>query len=394
MKYLVWVLSLFAAAVAFASASHNSAYVLLVYPPYRIELSFTLTIILLLLAFVLGYMMVRIVLAAMKMPDEVREFRQQRSKSKTRESLDEVLSAFFEGRYGAAEKAAVRAMESGETSALHPIIAARAAHELHEYDKRDAYLSTAGGMSIGDSTMRLMTSTKFMLDQRNPREALKILEELSNSGIKGHVGALSLELKAQQQSGNWYEVLRVLVQLEKRDAIDGTVADQIRQQAWLEILHQQPNIDGLITCLDKIPEEYKCRGEIARSAAQALIQYEAYSLARQIIIDSLNMQWDSNLAELYGDCGSGDLTNQIAQGEHWLTQRPQDDQLQLALGKLCLQQKLWDKAEHYLCASIELKPSKAAYHALSQLYERQGKSDAALKYSKIALNFSELPVSS
>ncbi len=179
MKYLIWILVLFAAAVALATASHNSAYVLLVYPPYRVELSFILTVILFLLALVVFYAFVRMLIAIMQMPNDVRDFRQQRSKTKMRASLDEVIGAYFEGRYGAAEKAAAHAMEQGETSALYPIIAARAAHELHEYEKRDAYLNTVGDKSIGDSTMRLMTSTKFMLDQNNPRE---VLNELQKSG--------------------------------------------------------------------------------------------------------------------------------------------------------------------------------------------------------------------
>lgn len=203
MKYLLWLIGLFAAAVALTAASHNPAYVLLVYPPYRIELSFTLFIVLLLLTFVSGYGLVRLILAAVSLPVQVRQFRLERAQAKARELLDEVLGAFFEGRYAAAEKAAARAMELGETSALHPIIAARSAHELREFKKRDAYLAAAEGKEIGDSTMRLMATTKFMLDQRDPRAALDALQELRDSGVKGHPGALSLELKAQQQAGNW-----------------------------------------------------------------------------------------------------------------------------------------------------------------------------------------------
>ncbi len=385
MKYLVWILGLFAAAVALAAAAHNSAYVLLVFPPYRIELSFTLTIILLFGSFVLLYALVRMLLTAMQMPEDVRIFRQQRSKAKTRESLDEVLSAYFEGRYGAAEKAAAHAMAMGETSALHPIIAARAAHELHEYDKRDAYLNTAKGKSIGDSTMRLMTSTKFMLDQRNPDEALKALQELSDSGVKGHPGALSLELKAQQQAGNWDEVLRVLEQLEKRDSIDTTSAEQLRLQAWSGEIRQQQNLNDLVACLKYIPAEYKRRGKIAATAAQALIQYNGHSLAQQLLVDSLNAGWNSEMAVLYGDCGSGERVAQIEQAEKWLKQHTQDAGLLFALGKLCLQQKLWGKAQNYLEASISIKPSYGTYIELVKLAEHLGKPDDALKYSQKAI---------
>jgi len=53
-----------------------------------------------------------------------------------------------------------------------------------------------------------------------------------------HSGALSLELKAQQEAGNWDEVLNVLAQLEKRKAIDERLADQVRKHALQQRDHQ------------------------------------------------------------------------------------------------------------------------------------------------------------
>src|SRR5487761_2011547 len=156
MKSLLWFMALFAIAVALTLATHNPGYVQLAYPPYRIEMSLTLFVLSSLALFVFGYMMVRLLLAAMKLPSSVRAFREERAQSKGRIAMMEALTAFFEGRYSAAENAAVRAMEMGEKSGLNPIVAARSAHELREFDKRDAYLADAENKSVGESTMRLM----------------------------------------------------------------------------------------------------------------------------------------------------------------------------------------------------------------------------------------------
>jgi HemY protein len=391
MKYLVWILGLFAAAVALTTAaSHNSAYVLLVYPPYRVELSLMLFIVLSLAAFVAGYGLVRLTISVLQLPAFVRQFRLDRAKAKSRELLEEVLGAFFEGRYAAAEKAATHAMELGDTSSLYPIIAARSAHELREYKKRDAYLSAAEGKTIGDSTMRLMTTSKFMLDQHDPRAALSALQELRDSGVKGHVGAMSLELKAQQQAGKWDEVLNVLDQLEKRSSIDAMVAEQLRQQAWLEKIRQQEDLAGLNACLKSMPADLKRRSKVTAITAHALIQHGGGSLAQQLLSDSLNAQWDSELVALYGDCISGNVVAQIEQAEKWLNQHQQDSGLLLALGKLCLHQKLWGKARSYLDASISIAPSYAAFTALGQLAERLGKPDEAFKYYQSAVSLAKL----
>ena len=385
MKYLLWVLVLFAAAVAVTTAAHNPAYVLLVYPPYRIDMSLTLFVCMILLLLLVSYSLIRLAMMAVTFPAYVRRFREQRDHEKSQALLNDALNAFFEGRYAAAERAAVHAMESGDTSVLHPILAASSAHELREFDKRDEYLAMAESKDAGDATMRLMATTKFMLDQRDPQAALAALEKLRTSGVKSHLGALSLELKAQQQAGHWDEVLDIVKELEKRAAIDVTVASQLRSQAYLENLRAQHSAQDVAACLKKIPAEFKRRGKVAATAARALIQHGDCALAQQVLADSLNAQWDSELVALYGDCRAGDVVAQIEQAEKWLNQHRQDAGLLLALGKLCVHQRLWGKAQNYLDASISVSPSHAAYTALGQLSERLGKSEETYRYYQQAM---------
>ena len=386
MKFLLWLLGLFALAVALTLASHNPGYVLLVYPPYRMEMSLSMFVAALLVSFVFGYLILRLLSAALNLPAYVRQFRSERIQAKGRSAMMEALGAFFEGRYAAAEKAAVRAMELGEASGINPIIAARAAHELREFGKRDAYLDAAKGKAVGEDTMRLMAAAKFNLDQHQPQSALNSLNELRESGVKGHVGALHLELKAQQQAGNWDAVLDVVGQLEKRDAIDLTVATQMRQQAWLEkIRTQDQDVQALQTVWKGIPGEFKQRGKIAAAAARAFIQMGDCRSAQQILTDSLGAQWDSSLVTLYGDCLGSDVVGQIEQAERWLKQHTDDAALLLALGKLCLHQGLWGKAQSYLEASVSVAPNRTAYTALGQLAETLQKPDEAFKHYQRAM---------
>jgi HemY protein len=387
MKFLFWLIALFALAVALTLAAHNPGYVLLVYAPYRIELSLSLFVVGLLALFVFCHLSLRLLSAALNLPAYVRQFRTERTHAKGRAAMMEALAAFFEGRYASAEKSAVLAIELGENSGLNPIIAARAAHELREFDKRDAYLASFAGKTVGESTMRLMAATKFNLDQRQPQAALDTLKALRDSGVKSHIGALQLELKAQQLAHNWKGVLDVLAQLEKRSAIDTTYAGQLRQQAWLEKIRQQSqDSNALIAVWKKVPEEFKHRNKIATVAARAFIQLGEGKYAQQILTSSLNSQWDSDLVKLYGDCFSGDDINQIDQAERWLKQHSEDAGLLLVLGKLCMQQGLWGKAQSYLEASVSVSPSGAAYNVLGQLAEKLNKPDIAFGYFQKAMS--------
>jgi HemY protein len=378
MRSLVWLLALFAAAVAVTLLSHNDGYVLFVHPPYRVEMSLTMFVFTLIALFFVAHLLLRFIASAIQLPRYVRAFRAERAQSKGRLAMQEALVAFFEGRYAAAEKAAVKAMELGENSGLNSIIAARAANELREFERRDAYLSEAQGKTVGEQTMRLMAKAEFQLDQKQPQSALSSLKELSDSGIRKHIGALNLELKAQQQSRNWDAVLDVANQLEKRNAITSTFSTQMRQQAWLEKVKACAQDGAMLRdVLKEMPAEFKQRNKVAVEAAKAFKQLGECAVARTLLTDSLNKEWSSELVAMYGDCLEGSVVAQIDQAERWLKTHHDDAGLLLALGKLCLHQELWGKAQSYLDASLSVRPSREAYNTLAKLAEKLHQPDRA-----------------
>lgn len=390
MKFLLWLLGLFALAVALTLAAHNPGYVLLAYPPYRVEMSLSLFVVELLMLFVLGLLAIRLIFAALNLPAFVRRFRDERAHARARAAMTEALGAYFEGRYATAEKKAAQAIELGDHSAINPIVAARAAHELREFDRRDAYLLASEGTVADSPAMRLMAVAKFSLDQRQPQAALDALEKLRATAAKKHVGEMHLELKAQQQTKNWDAVLELTGQLEKRNAIDVNSATQLRQQAWLEKIRAGAHdLPDLLAVWGIVPAEFRQRAMVAAVAARAFIHLNDYQNSRQILTDSLNAEWDSDLARLYGDCTGGDVTPQIEQAERWLKEHADDAGLLLALGKLCLHQKLWGKAQNYLEASASVAPGREAYNALGHMAQQLQKPNEAFEYFQKAMRLVE-----
>ena len=77
MRVLFWFLLLaIAAVVAALAAKLNNGYALLVAPPYRTELSLNLLIILIVGSFVSLYLGLRIIVHTVRLPSQVREWRQ------------------------------------------------------------------------------------------------------------------------------------------------------------------------------------------------------------------------------------------------------------------------------------------------------------------------------
>ncbi|WP_173068255.1 heme biosynthesis HemY N-terminal domain-containing protein [Sulfurimicrobium lacus] len=142
MRTLLRVLAILALAVAITMAvQYNPGYVVVVYPPYRAELSLSLVIVMLLAVFFLAYGLLRLGAHTLNLPDEVHAFKQERQREKARSAMSEAVAEFAAGHYDKAENFAVSAIELGEDAEVNALIAARCAHQLKAFDRRDAYLA-------------------------------------------------------------------------------------------------------------------------------------------------------------------------------------------------------------------------------------------------------------
>jgi HemY protein len=388
MKGALWLLALFLIAVAVTlAARYNSGYVLVVAQPYRIELSLNLLAVLLLVIFFIAYFVVRLAVITFRLPAEVSGFRLRRRREKARMMMLDGLRAFFEGRYAKAEKASAAVLELKESpsvSALNAMVAARSAHELRKYSRRDELIAMAKTSAPKEITMLLMTQAELLLDEHRPEEALKILHSLPQAGAGKHTAALRLELRAQQRSKNWDAVLDLLAQLDQRNAIDKEVTRQLRRQARVESLKSRMlNPKSLKEYWQNISSPDKKDSKLAAAAARAYAAMGDCVTAHEIIEESLNTQWDSELAGLYAKCPGSDAISQIEHAEAWLESHPNDACLLLALGKLCVNCELWGKAQNYLEASLSVDPDYPAHLALAQLNEKLGRFELARDhYSK------------
>ena len=77
MRSLSWLLALVILAVAASLLAHNDGAVLLVLPPWRVDISLTFLVVLLLLAFALAYGLVRALGFALALPAKARAYRRE-----------------------------------------------------------------------------------------------------------------------------------------------------------------------------------------------------------------------------------------------------------------------------------------------------------------------------
>lgn len=388
MRFLIGLLFILIAAVALSLvAGSNDGYVLIVQPPYRIEISLNLLVVLLATGFFFLHGVLRLVQYTLNLPRNVRNYKREQRRITAHAALLEGLHALAEGRYAKAEKAASNALDLGEDAGLSALVAARAAHKMKMLGKRDYYLAEAERLAPGASLSRLLTQAELQLDERLYASALRTLQQLDKIEPH-HLPSLRLQLKAHQRLGNWEQVLSVLSQLEKRDAIEPLHLQQVRYHAHAQLLERRAgNREELLAYWNKLPEKNQLDTQLARIAAKVFNDAGDGATAAKIIEMSLTRQWDSTLAELYGDSTGGDTVKQLQQAEYWLQSHHGDAGLLLSLGNLCIRQELWGKAQSYLEASLSVKPGSAAHLALARLLERMGNQEEAYRHYRLSLEY-------
>lgn len=113
MRAAFWLLALFALAVALTLAAQvDQGYVIVVYPPWRMELSFMLALALLAGLIVLAYAVLRLGQTALRLPDDVRVWHARRRGGQADRALMDAMRAHLDGDAFRAAKLAGKAMIS------------------------------------------------------------------------------------------------------------------------------------------------------------------------------------------------------------------------------------------------------------------------------------------
>ena len=384
MRFLFWLIALFALAAALALGAHlNDGYVLLVLPPWRVELSLNFFAVLLVLAFVVVYLVVRSVFSFLGLPARVAEYQARQLREKSFRLFQDAFRLLFEGRYGQALKRAKEAHDGGAAPGLAALIAARAAQRMRLPEEQDRWLTEATQIDPQIQSARWMLEAEMHLDNRRYEDALAALGHLQRAAGR-HIAALRVELRARQGAGHWEDALRIARQLEKRNALPVEVAREIKVKSHQALLTRKASdTRALLAYLREIPPN-EMHPRLAFAAAEALLALDAHDEAAHVLETQLEREWDDDLIALYGHCRGAKLAERIARAERWLLARAGDAALLLALGRLCVAWRLWGKAQSYLEASLALQATRDAHLALASLFDGLKRTADADKHFRLA----------
>ena len=423
MRAALWLMGLFAAAVALALfTGDNDGTVTIFWPPHRVDLSVNLVLLLLVGLFVLLHLALRALTAALELPRQARRWRAQQRERATHTALLDAMTQYAAGRFLRARKAAEGALareqalvEAGDAPphatalrTLAHVTAAESAHALQDHATRDTHLDQALKTAARPGTAAelregvLLRAARWSLNDRDPAGALARLEELP-TGAQRRTAALRIKLKAARQHGRIADAMDTARLLAKHRAFSPEAARSLVRSLSAELIGQAHDPDQLQAVWDTLDPAERRTPELALRAAQRLLALGGdHAVARQW----LHPVWDEMLAlpesfssaqrvRLARVLEAGMLATGEASDQEWLARiesaaqaNPRDPTLQYLAGMACLHRGLWGRAQMLLAqAARSLQDDglrRHAWRALAQLAEQRGDEPAAAQAWKRA----------
>ena len=391
MRGLIWIIVLFAVAVAIAmgaSLYNGNVYVVVEQTMLRVNLH---AFILGLLALVIVlYLLVRLIAGILHVPGRMQRFGVARQGRQAAAALNNAGLAFFEGKFQKAEQEAAKVLankEAGDNRTLALMLGAHAADQMDDTALRDRYLKDIETLPAKKQLSRYLLLAESALGRRDYPAAenhLNAAAQINPSLTR----LVRLQLRYAFDHGNALEVLDKTAKLQKAGAINDYEAGQYQSWAYRRLLALVRDGGGLKACLKRIPDEQKA-GELCAVIAEKYVHLGLYSQAVKWVAHYYPHTRQAELLEpfvqsvRYLDDKAQRKAIDLADG--WLQAQPNDAQLLMFLGELAYSKQLWGKAQGYLEASLAISPSVQARLALAKVFDETEQSAKAESQRLLAL---------
>ncbi len=408
MRAALWLLALFGVAVAIALfAGNNQGTVTLFWPPYRLDLSLNLALLLAVAAFVLLHAALRALSALFSLPREAMRWRNQQKERTLHLMLVDAIAHLTAGRFLRARKSAdavlsqeqslresgVRLSHAQPLRALAHLLAAESAQSLQDRAARDKHLTLTLEHSSGREVQAvregaLMRAARWALDERDAKAADTWLRELPQGAARRTL-ALRMKLKAARLAGQTQEALETTRMLAKHRAFSPQAAQSITRGLAMDLLnasHDMAQLQRAWTSLEA-PER-----QMPELAIHAVLRVAALDGDAQLAREWLQPVWEQQegldpalkvrLVQAFEKSGMDSIDGAwLARFETAQRANPRDATLQYLAGMACMHRHLWGKAQQLLTQAAQglMDPGlrRQAWRALATLAEDRGDAAAA-----------------
>jgi HemY protein len=412
MRSVIWLVLLFAAAVAAATLlGQNDATVAFFYGGWRLDMSLNLFLLSALLAVFVLFVGLQATQSLLSLPTRAREWRALKRERAAQSALREAWAELLAARYARAQRAADQALTlQSESSVLRhdlnfavlsQLAAASSLHRLQDRQGRDERLQQAltlirargqGAGMVSDGVHLL--SAEWALDDLDAERCERELADLP-PGVARRTQALRLKLQAARQLRKPLEALQTARLLAKHQGFSSQAAQSLLRSLAREALSQAADMDQLIQVWagldgsDRRDAWVVARAARCAAALGGAAQGRAWLLPLWQHIDRSDADQRHQLALALVDCAPGLGSDWLPRIEAALNQFGHQPALLAVAGMAFADRQLWGKARRPLeqTASADSLPAavrRQALRCLAQIAREEGNLAQAASYDQRA----------
>ncbi len=362
----------------------DPGFVLVKYGDFSLETTLAFGVVAMIMVMIVIHFALKLFRGILRLPDSMKKQSQNRRFVKSRRLLNQGLIDLAEGKFDQAETNLIKLVEYSESPLLHYLAAARAAQLQGRHDERDSYLKAAHEARPEAEIAIGVTQAELQLAHQQNEQALATLSHLHSISPK-HDYVSMLLARAYFELEDWQPLVDLLPEIRKKKLMPEKRLKKIETQAYQGMLNTITDAADLEKAWYKIPRSNQTDPTLLLYYIGLINQSGAkIDSADSLIVKSLERQWDDRVITVYGEFDGKDANAQLKQAEKWLTDYGQNENLLLALGRICIRARLWGKAQGYLEASIGVRPTPAACLSLAELFGEhlKEKEKAASYYQK------------
>jgi HemY protein len=391
VKFVIGLLILIAVSLgAVLLVRDDPGLVLLRYREFEVTTTLAFALVALIVAVIALHYTIRLIRGLWRLPGAMQRQSRNRRFGKSRQQLNQGLIDLAEGRFEKAEHHLVRLVDVSDSPLVHYLAAARAAQLQGKHDARDNYLKAAHEANPDAELAIGVTQAELQLAHQQTEQALATLTHLHTIAPR-HDYVTMLLARAYCELEDWQALVEILPDVRRKKLIRENRLREMELAGYRGVLELAGgNQQSFEQAWSKLPKALQSDSRMMRFYFDKLARQRwQNNSAEQLLLKSLDQQWDDGLIDAYGRFEAKDANQQLTRAEKWLDDFGHNENLLLALGRISMRARLWGKAQGYLEASIGAKATPAACLALAELFEQQlQQPDRAAEYYQRGLKLS------
>lgn len=382
--FAVSLLALLLGVGVVALIESDPGYVLVSYDKFTLETSLWVGLVVLAVALFIVYLIVRLVYRLLGGRRSLVNWFDNRRSSQAVKSTNRGVISFMEGDWTRARRQLLRGVQKNDAPLINYLLAAAASDHLEEPGEVAEFLQAARSAVPSAEGVVDIIRAQNKLRAGEFSQAQEILEQARNSPGR-HPRVLGLLQQAYEGQGEWDKLLALLPDLRKHKQVTDAESEKLEQGIQLRRLQAAGNTTELNSVWQGMSTNLKQASALLQMYIGRLLELGDHAAAEKSIQRALKRNWDSTLVSQYGLLDNDNAAARLSQAERWLNDHPEDAQLLLCLGRLCLRESLWGKARDYFESSYRAEPGAEVCAELGRLLMGLGEPKVAAAYYREGL---------